>query len=129
MENITLKSIFIFDPSLKSKLKKPSEDEQQNVKLLYYYPNNEDIIIKRSNIGIIEGTIGFLDAFENSDDKFIITEMTKCLYVGNKFENDKDSKIFLILYLFFHYNYFITNTTAKCFFFYVILYIMLLQIS
>ena len=77
MENFTIKSCFICDSTLKSKKKKPSDDEIQDIKLLYYYPNNEDQVIKRSNMGIVEGTIGFMDAFERSpdDDKFIIAEL------------------------------------------------------
>ena len=89
MENFSLKSLFIFDPTLKPKSKKPSDNEIQDVKLLYYYPNNEDIIIKRSNSGIIEGTISFLDAFAETDDKFIMIELTKCFYIADRFENNK----------------------------------------
>jgi len=51
MENLKLKSCFIFDPKLSPNIKKPSEDEVQDYKLLYYYPNNVDIHAKRSNTG------------------------------------------------------------------------------
>jgi hypothetical protein len=84
MENFSLKSFFIFDPSLRSKLRKPTEDEQQDAKLLYYYPNEEDLVIRRSNIGIIEGTLGFLDSFQESgEDKFLLTELSKLLYISD----------------------------------------------
>lgn len=89
MENISLKTLFIFDPTLKSKSLKPSDNEIQDVKLLFYYPSNEDPIIKRSNTGIIEGTISFLDAFAETNDKFILVELSKCFYIANKFEKHK----------------------------------------
>ena len=89
MENISLKSLFIFDPTLKPKCKKPTENDVQDAKLLFYYPNSEDHHIKRSNTGIIEGTISFLDAFEETEDKFILVELTKCFYIANRFEKDK----------------------------------------
>ena len=63
MENLKLKSLFFFDTTLKSNKKKPSEEESQDAKILFYYPNDEDIHIKRSNAGIIEGFIGFFDSF------------------------------------------------------------------
>ena len=47
-----LKSLFIFDPNLHPNIRKPSDDEVQDYKLLYYYPDFEDIHIKRSNTGI-----------------------------------------------------------------------------
>jgi hypothetical protein len=89
MESFSLKSFFIFDPTLKPNCKKPSDNDIQDIKLLYYYPNNEDIIIKRSNSGIIEGTISFIDAFAETEDKFILVELTKFFYIANRFENNK----------------------------------------
>ena len=53
MEKLSFKSCFIFNPNLKSLLKKPSDDEKQDAKLLIYYPSCEEILIKRSNMGII----------------------------------------------------------------------------
>ena len=39
----TIKTIFFFDPSQKPASKKPSEEEIQDAKLLYYYPENASI--------------------------------------------------------------------------------------
>jgi hypothetical protein len=91
LDNFTLKSVFIFDPSLRPKKRKPSDDEVQDSKLLYYYPNEEDLIVKRSNMGIIEGSISFMDAFEQSEslDKFIFVEMTRFYYIANIFQDNK----------------------------------------
>lgn len=112
MELFSLKSLFIFDPTLKSKKRKPSEDELQDIKLLYYYPNNEDIHIKRSNSGIIEGTISFLDAFEKSEEKFILAELNKCFYIANKFEDNKYIVLLLDKTTTHEFSYF-QNTEVK----------------
>ena len=53
MDKLTLKSCFIFNPNLKPLIAKPSDDEKQDAKLLIYYPNDEELLIKRSNMGII----------------------------------------------------------------------------
>ena len=50
MEGLTIKSCAIFNSALKSPKKKPSDDEAQDAKLLYYYPKNEELLVKRSNI-------------------------------------------------------------------------------
>ena len=64
MEPIETETIFIFNSTLKSLKIKPNDDEVQDAKLLYYHPIEEELIIKRSNLGIIEGTLSFLDSFE-----------------------------------------------------------------
>ena len=63
MEKLSFKSCFIFNPNLKSLKEKPSDDEKQDAKLLIYYPNYEETLIKRSNMGIIEGTMDFQHTF------------------------------------------------------------------
>jgi hypothetical protein len=91
MENFSLKSLFIYDSTLRSKKRKPSDDEMQDIKLLYYYPIDEVAMIKRSNMGILEGTISFMDAFEQSSatEKFILVEMSKFIYIADSFDEDK----------------------------------------
>ena len=71
MDQLTLKHVFIFNPNLKSPKKKPSDDEAQDAKLLYYYPEDSEILIKRSNIGIIEGTLSFLEAFSKTNTNLL----------------------------------------------------------
>jgi len=88
MKKLNIKSFYIFNPNLRSKKRKPTEDEIQSVKILYYYPNNEDEIIKRSNTGIIEGTICFLNEFEEKDDDFLYVELFKHIYISKKFEEN-----------------------------------------
>lgn len=99
MDNFSLKSCFISDFTLRPTKPKPSDEEIQEAKLLYYYPDNEHIEIKRSNIGIIEGTVSFLDTFsadtspdnttEEDSNQFILIEMLRCYYISAKFENNK----------------------------------------
>lgn len=98
MENFSLKSLFIYDSTLKSQKRKPSDDEMQEAKLLFYYPSTEIPMIKRSNMGIVEGTLSFMDAFEQTDpdDKFILVEMTKFYYIANTFEENKSIGMILM---------------------------------
>lgn len=99
MEKLSFKSCFIFNPNLKSLLKKPTDDDKQDAKLLVYYPSCEEILIKRSNMGIIEGTIQFNHSFNNlqekknskkdkTNDEFLLTELNSLYYFSQKFEDE-----------------------------------------
>ena len=99
MEKLSFKSCFIFNPNLKSLEKKPTDDDKQDAKLLVYYPDCEEILIKRSNMGIIEGTIQFNHSFNNlqgkknskkdkSNDEFLLTELNSLYYFSQKFEDE-----------------------------------------
>ena len=72
MDSVKIRELFIFNTKLKSPKKKPSDDEAQDAKLLYYYPEDTEILVKRSNIGIIEGTLGFMQSFEKIDSNFLL---------------------------------------------------------
>ena len=48
MEGLIIKSCAIFNSALKSPKKKPSDDEAQDAKLLYYYPQNEGSVLKHT---------------------------------------------------------------------------------
>ena len=86
---ISIDTIFIFNSTLKSPKKKPSDDEVQDAKLLYYYcPRDEEILIKRSNLGIIEGTMSFMESFEKTNEKFLFTELNNFYFIANSYEND-----------------------------------------
>ena len=43
LSQIKIGSVFIIDPSLTPKSKKPAEDEYTDVKIMFYYPPNADI--------------------------------------------------------------------------------------
>ena len=83
-----IRELFIFNTNLKSPKKKPSDDEAQDAKLLYYYPENTEILVKRSNIGIIEGTLSFMQAFEKVDSNFLLTELDKTLFIAEGYEEN-----------------------------------------
>ena len=88
MYSFKIRELFIFNTNLKSPKKKPSEDEAQDAKLLYYYPENTEILVKRSNIGIIEGTLSFMQAFEKVDSNFLLTELDKTLFIAEGYEEN-----------------------------------------
>lgn len=69
MKPITLNSFFIFNPTLKSNKIKPSDEELQEAKIIFYYPNTESMVLQRSNTGIIEGTIDFYSFFNSKSNK------------------------------------------------------------
>lgn len=88
MEGLKIKSCFIFNLALKSPKAKPTDDEAQDAKLLFYYPQDEELLIKRSNIGIIEGTLSFMSSFQKTNTQFLLTELNKFYYVANNYESD-----------------------------------------
>lgn len=88
MDIVTIKEFFIFNTNLKSPLEKPSDDEVQDAKLLYYYPENTEPLVKRSNMGIIEGTTAFMKEFEKSKTNFLLTELNKVYFLANNYEED-----------------------------------------
>ena len=88
MDSLKIRELFIFNTKLKSPKKKPSDDEAQDAKLLYYYPENTEILVKRSNIGIVEGTLSFMQAFEKIDSNFLFTELNKTFFIADGFEED-----------------------------------------
>ena len=88
MDLVKIKEFFIFNTKLKSPLEKPNDDEIQDAKLLYYYPENTEILVKRSNMGIIEGTTAFMKEFQKSKTNFLLTELNKVYFLSNNYEED-----------------------------------------
>ena len=88
MDTLKIRELFIFNTKLKSPKKKPSDDEAQDAKLLYYYPESTEVLVKRSNIGIVEGTLSFMQAFEKVDSNFLYTELNKTYFIADGFEDD-----------------------------------------
>ena len=88
MDSFKIRELFIFNTKLKSPKKKPSDDEAQDAKLLYYYPEDTEILVKRSNIGIVEGTLSFMAAFEKVDSNFLFTELNKTYFIADGYEDD-----------------------------------------
>ena len=88
MDLLKIKECFIFNTKLKSSLEKPNDDEIQDAKLLYYYPENTEPLVKRSNMGIIEGTTAFMKEFQKSKTNFLLTELNKVYFLANNYEED-----------------------------------------
>ena len=88
MDILEIKEFFIFNTKLKSPLEKPSDDDVQDAKLLYYYPENTEILVKRSNMGIIEGTTAFMKEFEKTNSNFLLAELNKVFFIANNYEED-----------------------------------------
>lgn len=88
MDILKIKEFFIFNTKLHSSLEKPNDDEIQDAKLLYYYPENTEPLVKRSNMGIIEGTTAFMKEFEKSKTNFLLTELNKVYFLANNYEED-----------------------------------------
>ena len=72
MQNIFSKlqigSVFIVNPTLKPKAKKPQEEEFTDAKILFYYPQSIDVHEKRKQCGISEGIISFFQPFTDETD-------------------------------------------------------------
>ena len=88
MDIVTIKEFFIFNTKLKSPLEKPNDDDIQDAKLLYYYPENTEPLVKRSNMGIIEGTTAFMKEFEKAKTNFLLTELNKVYFLADNYEED-----------------------------------------
>ena len=99
MEKLSFKTCFIFNPNLKPNKKKPTDEEKQDAKLLIYYPSCDEILMKRSNMGLIEGTIQFNHSFNdlekmkksekfNNKNEFLLTELNSTFYYTQRFENN-----------------------------------------
>lgn len=96
METFSLKTCFIFSPFLKPTNQKPSDQDIQEAKLLLYYPKNVEKSIQLSNIGIIEGTLSFLQSFDNNENnQILITELNSSYSISKLFED----KFYFVLQL------------------------------
>ena len=67
LNQIKIGSVFIIDPSLRPKSKKPNEDEFTDVKIMFYYPSNADIHEQRKQVGISEGIVNFFLPFSETE--------------------------------------------------------------
>ena len=58
----TLDQVLIYNPTYLPKMKKPHEEDYQDAKLLFFYPEKKCIQEKRNNVGLIEGSIRFFNS-------------------------------------------------------------------
>ena len=65
---MTIGSVFIVDPTLKPKAKKPQEEEFTDAKIMFFYPPNIDIHERRKQCGISEGIVSFFQPFTSEEE-------------------------------------------------------------
>ncbi|CAD8139485.1 unnamed protein product [Paramecium pentaurelia] len=62
-----LKALFMFNPLAVPTVPKPSEQDQQDAKLIYYFPQNANIEEKRIQTGMAEGIFIFFKQFNPNE--------------------------------------------------------------
>lgn len=91
MKDFKLISFFLFDPTLRATKHKPSEEEMQEAKIIFYYPPTDSMYIQRSNTGIVEGTIEFAKLFNGSlnSENFLVVELSSSVILTLECEKNK----------------------------------------
>ena len=96
----SIKTILLYNPTLKPDKAKPQEEDIQDAKLLYYYPDETQIEEKRNQQGLTEGNLMFWNTFGGDFLKFPsepveggslylhVISLDKYLQVINKFEDN-----------------------------------------
>ncbi|KAK1444436.1 hypothetical protein BgAZ_103420 [Babesia gibsoni] len=95
MDQVT--TILVFDLNQKPSSSDPSDEEIQDAKLLYYYPEHREVEERRSHFGLIEGLIGMVGSFTTNKIDFLrtklfvttISEWCDGVYLVVCFKNDK----------------------------------------
>ncbi len=59
--------MFAINPTLLPKVKKPSEEELTDAKILFFYPESTDIHERRKQAGISEGIVNFFQPFTEDE--------------------------------------------------------------
>ena len=62
MDTFEIRTVLLYNPSLKSPNRKALEDEIQDTKILFYEPKSSEIEEKRFHVGLAEGTQSFFDS-------------------------------------------------------------------
>jgi len=80
--NAILKSAFILNFTLQSPKRKPTEEDMQDAKILYYYPPTIPINDTRTHVAITEGYALFFGMFKGTNtSQQIITTSTNSITV------------------------------------------------
>jgi len=89
MNEFTIERLYIFNPTLQPKVQKPLESDFQDAKLLYYYPDNVHIEIKRNDVGLAEGMVTFWGVFNDGEpSKSQLVYTNPYAYLIDNFEGD-----------------------------------------
>ena len=63
------KAVFLFNTEAIPENPKPSEQEIQNAKLMYYYPEDTNKDEQRNQVGLAEGFFMFCDTFIQQEER------------------------------------------------------------
>jgi len=89
INEFTIERLYIYNPTLLPKAKKPLESDFQDAKLLYYYPDDINIEIKRNDVGLAEGMVLFWGAYgEQNSTKNQLVYTNQYAYLLDNFEGD-----------------------------------------
>ncbi len=69
---MNLTSVYILNPALKPNKHHPIEEDYQDAKLLFYYPETIQLNDKRSHVGISEGVVQFFSLFAETKGYMVI---------------------------------------------------------
>jgi len=89
MSKLTIGSVFLVDPTLKPKTKKPAEEEFTDAKILFFYPQSLDIHERRKQCGICEGIVTFFKSFTEEDDPIECICTLQYTHLVKEVESDK----------------------------------------
>jgi len=88
LNEFTIERLIIYDPTLKPKAQKPLEQDFQDAKLLYYYPEDINIEIKRNDVGLAEGMVLFWGAYgEENSTRNQLVYTNQYAYILDNFED------------------------------------------
>ncbi|CDR96778.1 hypothetical protein, conserved [Babesia bigemina] len=97
MSNVS--TIFVFDVNRAPSSPNPTDEEVQDAKLLYYYPDHREVEERRSHLGLIEGLLVLLASFTKHKIDFLrtklftttISEWCDGIYLVVCFKNEENS--------------------------------------
>ncbi|GBE58782.1 hypothetical protein, conserved [Babesia ovata] len=97
MSNVS--TIFVFDINRTPSSPNPTDEEVQDAKLLYYYPEHREVEERRSHLGLIEGLLVLLASFTKHKIDFLrtklftttISEWCDGIYLVVCFKNEENS--------------------------------------
>jgi len=80
--------VFIVNPTLLPKKKKPAEEEFTDAKILFFYPSSIDIHERRKQAGISEGIVSFFEPFTDEDDPIEVISTLEFTHLIKQVEPD-----------------------------------------
>jgi len=85
---LSIGSVFIVNPTLKPKTKKPQEEEFTDAKIMFFYPQSIDIHERRKQAGISEGIVSFFSPFTDEADPIECISTLEYTHLTKQVESD-----------------------------------------